>query len=314
MSVIIPCYEGEAFIADAIRSALDQQDVTLEVVVVDDASPDGSASVVEGFLDTDHVRLLRRRRNGGIAAARNTGICSAAGEYIAFLDQDDLWYPGRLSKAVKILDNDKDIGLVFGNETTRSFATGANETSRLRPPADINCRSRDAVLAALLQRNFIPTAASLVRRTCFNELGLLNESIRSGVDDFDLFVRIAGRYKILHIDELQAVRRIHGRNYTRLQRMVPDMLEILETAAAARPAVASVAGHARGQYLYLLAKEQHLEGRYDEAIASYWRSVKAAPPNFVALATMLVCAFGPAGNVPLSILRKTNRWLRRRGS
>lgn len=95
VSVIIPAYNAEAFIADTVRSALDQTYRDLEVIVVDDGSADGTLKALEQFQGRVRVHA---QANGGVARARNAGVRLAAGSWIAFLDADDLWLPGKLER------------------------------------------------------------------------------------------------------------------------------------------------------------------------------------------------------------------------
>ncbi|MCD4689923.1 glycosyltransferase [bacterium] len=96
VSVIIPCYGGERFVVAAVESVLAQTEPRVEVIVVDDHSPDGSRAVLEPLLSNPRVRLLTHNENRGIAAARNTGLRTSDAEFIGFLDQDDLWLPGKI--------------------------------------------------------------------------------------------------------------------------------------------------------------------------------------------------------------------------
>lgn len=94
VSVVIPCFNTERYIAATLRAVLAQTGASLEVIVVDDGSTDGSAALVER--DFPQVRLIRRA-NAGVAAARNTGIEAASGDWVAFCDADDIWLPGKLA-------------------------------------------------------------------------------------------------------------------------------------------------------------------------------------------------------------------------
>ena len=111
VSVVIPAYNVAAFIEDAINSVLGQTYHDFEVVVVDDGSPDETASIVKRF-DDPRIRLVSQS-NRGLSGARNTGIRYAQGEYVAFLDADDLWRPEKLEEHVRHLDNNPEIGVSY---------------------------------------------------------------------------------------------------------------------------------------------------------------------------------------------------------
>src|SRR3990170_2838516 len=110
VSVIIPTYNREKYIVETLQSVFAQTFTDYEVIVIDDGSTDNTADVLRPYLD----RIVYiRKPNGGQGSARNVGIKVAKGEYIAFLDSDDLWMPEKLELQVKYLDNNKDAGLVF---------------------------------------------------------------------------------------------------------------------------------------------------------------------------------------------------------
>jgi glycosyltransferase involved in cell wall biosynthesis len=281
----------------AINSALAQSVEALEVIVIDDGSRDRSIAVVEAY-DNPRVRLLKHAQNKGISGARNTGITAAQGAFIAFLDQDDYWYPDRVETALRLFDSDPDtqIGIVFGNEETRVLDTGELVRGRVSAPANANTLSRTEFLCALLQRNFLPTAAAMFRRECFDELGLLDETVTSGIDDFDMFLRVARRYDVRHVDKVQCIRHVHAENYTKLSRMIPDCLKVLDRIAAEEPAVARIAHRARSHYLYLLSREQHGNREYFAAIQTLTKAIKARPSDPKCWAALLLTLTGPIGH------------------
>lgn len=109
VSVVIPAYEGERFLAEALHSVAAQSHRRVETIVVDDGSPDRSAEIAA---EQPGVRVLRQPR-GGVAAARNAGVKAASGELIAFLDQDDVWTPDKLERQVATLSAHPEIELVL---------------------------------------------------------------------------------------------------------------------------------------------------------------------------------------------------------
>jgi glycosyltransferase involved in cell wall biosynthesis len=114
VSIVIPCYKGERFLKDAIESCLRQTYQDVEVLVVDDASPDRSADIAEQYVHQDpRVRLIRRERNGGVSRAFNSGFQAATGEYFTRLAQDDFFQEAGIEKMVQTLKAHPDAGIVY---------------------------------------------------------------------------------------------------------------------------------------------------------------------------------------------------------
>lgn len=111
ISVIIPVYKVEQYIATTVRSVLDQTYTNWELLIIDDGSPDRSVEICQQFTDS-RIKIIRQQ-NRGLSGARNAGIRHACGEYLAFLDGDDLWLPEKLAKHVEHLENSPDVGVSF---------------------------------------------------------------------------------------------------------------------------------------------------------------------------------------------------------
>ncbi len=105
ISVVIPNYNGERFISQTLDSVLNQTYQVFEIIVVDDCSTDGSPGIIAGYCERDpRIRMIRLPENGGVANARNTGIIQAKGEFVALLDNDDLWTSNKLERQIKLAD------------------------------------------------------------------------------------------------------------------------------------------------------------------------------------------------------------------
>lgn len=182
VSVVIPTYKRATLVPRAIRSVLNQTYRHLEVLVVDDCSPDDTGSVVQAIAD-DRIRYLRHETNKGLAsAARNTGIRAATGEFIAFLDDDDEWRPDKLEKQIPAM---KDYDAVL----CMAAADGCPARVHRRP---------SITLEDLRKGSFCPSSllakASVLRDVMFDE------SLRQG-EDWDELIRIGQRYRIGWIPE-----------------------------------------------------------------------------------------------------------------
>jgi glycosyltransferase involved in cell wall biosynthesis len=296
VTTVIPCYNGRAYIGDAVRSVLGQTYGALEVVVVDDGSSDGSKDVVRGVADP-RVRVVEHEVNRGIAAARNTGVREARGEYVAFLDQDDTWYPRKLEKQVEVLDKDEtgEIGLVFtAREIKRNG--GTHRVGRdLRFPKPIEKASRRDVLAAFLERNFVWLISALVRRRCFDDVGFFSESIRSGADDFDFCVRLAMQYRLAYIDEVLVTRHEHGENYTDPTRMLADDLDVVDRIAAFDPTLEELRRRRRSELYFRSGRWWQDRGERGKAREAFRESLRAWPGKVKAVGALCLVAMGPVG-------------------
>jgi len=187
VSVIIPVYNRAATIARAIRSVLGQSYSDFEIVVVDDGSRDGTGQIVQTFQSqTNKIRYFFQT-NAGPSAARNRGIAMAKGEYLAFLDSDDLWYSFKLAKQLPLFDADPDLGLVY------SWAEVTNPAGKrqFRNSSHAGC----CLEQLLSEGNFIATSSAMVRKTVMAQVGGFDESLQ-GSEDIDLWLRIAGQFKI----------------------------------------------------------------------------------------------------------------------
>jgi glycosyltransferase involved in cell wall biosynthesis len=306
VSVVIPCYNGERFVADAIESVLVQTRGEPEVIVVDDGSSDGSVGVVERYTSGGRVRLFRHESNKGIAAARNTGIRNSSGRFVGLLDQDDLWCEDKLAYQLDIFGRDGagEVGVVFGDVEVRDIDTRKRHGGPAKPPDNVERLDADGLLSNLFSGNFVPTATVLIRRECFDEVGMLDEEVRSGSDDFELLVRLAQRYRFARVPRFLAIRRMHGGNYTNPELMVPEALRILERTVAERPAIAPVVPRARSHLLCGLASDLHVKHHRMRAFRAYWESIKARPGNFRSIAGLVLCASGRVGDWILAAFRK----------
>ena len=183
VSVIIPVYNVEDYIADTIQSVLDQTFQDFEVIVVIDESPDNSLTICQQFSDR-RIHIIEQE-NLGLAGARNTGIRNAKGEYIAFLDGDDLWTPQKLEKHVAHLDSQQKIGVSF----SRSQLFGGNSAAYLMSFTGYVDAKR------LLCRNPISNGSTpVVRREVLEDVkcqgSYFDEKFRR-MEDIDLWLRIA---------------------------------------------------------------------------------------------------------------------------
>lgn len=182
VSVIIPTYNRAHLVSRAIRSVLGQTYQDFEIIVVDDASVDGTEEVVKSF-DDPRISYIRHEQNQGGSAARNTGIRAARGEYIAFLDSDDEWLAEKLKRQIVCLRGDPvRVGAVY---TGRIYVMEGQVVKTVRPTLGGDLRS------ALLAGNIVGTTSSVVvRRTYLEQAGLFDETLPAA-QDADLWIRLS---------------------------------------------------------------------------------------------------------------------------
>lgn len=194
VSVVVPEYNDGQNINRCVKSVRDQNYRNWELIIVDDGSLDGSAEKVRDLVEQDdRIRAVYHQRNLGRSEARNSGIKIAQGEFIAFLDADDVWLPNKLQKQVAFFDrfSDQNLGLVA---TEWFFKSRKNEKRRHH---SISC-FQDS-LRQLLHSVTILTSGVMVRRSVFSEVGLFDPDLVTG-QDWDMWLRIAAKYqvKVMH--------------------------------------------------------------------------------------------------------------------
>jgi glycosyltransferase involved in cell wall biosynthesis len=209
VSVIIPSYNYGAYLEDAVRSALSQDRVDVQVIIVDDVSTDDSAAIAERLAGADdRVQLIRRERNGGHAAAFNSGYPAADGEFIVRLDADDQLTPGSLARSVALFDAFPAVGLVYGHPAHFTTSVPANARQGVRSWSVwagqdwIGERCRTAV-------NCITTPEAIVRASVMHETGALSTEIKWATD-LHMWLRVAAISDVGHVDGCdQAFHRDH---------------------------------------------------------------------------------------------------------
>lgn len=201
VSVILPVYNGESFVGQAIESALSQTWRNLEIIVVDDGSTDQTLSVLEVYAARDPRVRITRQPNGGVARARNRGLAEARGEFIAPLDADDLWEPTKIEQQVRrMIEAGAQTGLVYCwwvwiDET----GTVLDRSPRWRVEGD--------VVETLLQVNCTGNASvPLYRRRCIEQAGGYDETLEEqnarGCEDWDIALKVAALCRVAVVPAL----------------------------------------------------------------------------------------------------------------
>jgi len=196
VSVIIPTYNRAALVTEAVDSVLKQTWTDFEIIVVDDGSSDESEDVLGRY--GDRIRCFRIGHEGP-SRARNLGAARSCGQFLAFLDSDDVWEPNKLDIQMGFLDAHREIKMVCCG----SYNLGPSPKQRRSVRGD---RWGDLFLM-LFEKSFVNTSSVVVDRACFSEVGGFDETIRTA-EDYDLWLRVARRFPMAYLDSpLVAIRK-----------------------------------------------------------------------------------------------------------
>lgn len=200
VSVVMPVYNGAAYLRPALDSVLRQTYSDLEVLVIDDGSTDASASILEEFTARDRrTRLITHLTNQGLTASLNEGLALASGEYVARMDADDLCRPHRLARQVDFMEKHPEVG------ACGSWVRYLGTTRRVwRPPTDgehLKCR--------LFWDNSLAHPSVMLRRRTLEQYALAYDVGLSCAQDYDLWVRCSRHFRLANIPEVLLDYRIH---------------------------------------------------------------------------------------------------------
>jgi GT2 family glycosyltransferase len=280
VSVVVPCYNAERFIGEALDSALAQAEVAVEVLVADDGSTDGTRTVLARY--GERVRVLQQDHRGP-SAARNACLGVARGEYVALLDADDRFRPGKLARQAALLDARPEIGLVY---------TGWHVIDEAGVPLERQGWSREEgdVRRRLLLGNLAHPVAVMLRRRPVLDAGGFDETLQVN-EDWDLFLRLALRgMRWACVDEPLAEYRVHGgQSHRRAHLVYVTRLRILERRFA-DPLLPAELRTARAEAFHeahlVGAAELFATGQTAEAEAAFVAAVRERPASLTDDATM----------------------------
>jgi glycosyltransferase involved in cell wall biosynthesis len=211
VSVIIPVYNGDKFLAEAIESVLFQSYSPFELIIVDDGSTDGSATIAQNYKEIRYIF----QRNMGVSVARNTGLATAKGEFIAFLDADDVWHPQKLQIQIDYMQSNPSVKLTL---------------SKINNFVESECNINPEKLQSIINNEQIHLASMVAHKTIFDKIGGFNPRYRIG-EDLDWITRAkdAGIPMVI-LPEILLQRRIHNSNisFRQPQASITNRFQILK--------------------------------------------------------------------------------------
>ncbi|ALF52922.1 glycosyl transferase family A [Nostoc piscinale CENA21] len=308
VTVVIPAYNAMQFLPETVESVLAQTFSDLELLIVNDGSSDNIVQWANNITD-ERVKLISQE-NQGVSAARNTGIMQSNGEYLAFLDADDLWKPTKLEKQILRFEEYPEAGLVY--TWTHLVDTFAKPINRV-----LASRLEGNVWKQILVANMIGNGSSaMVRRSCFQTVGLFDPEL-SGAADRDMWIRIAVHYPFAVVKEPLTLWRQHTNSMSKKrQEMVKDLRRTIDKNFQSVSFDLLYLQNRSYSYMNLYQAWNSIdEGNIEEAIYFRQQAYRNYPQicltnNYIrlSLAILLIRFFGTNGYDGMRSLTRFLRW------
>lgn len=277
---MIPAYNSAATLPDTVRSVLRQTFADLEVVIVDDGSEDDTYPVAKK-IDDPRVRVLQQD-NLGASGARNTGIRAAAGDVVAFLDADDLWYPHKLARQLDFMDRRR----ADASQTAVWFIDDGMAPISRGPCPPFG----DPLLDVLLFRHLPAFPSTLVvARALLDRVGPFNETLEI-LEDWEFAIRLARHGRFLNLDEALTMYRVHPGNRSRdLQLHIRPGLQVLDELFSDPQLPARIRGERARVYAAMFAMYSGgalRSGDLGESVRWAFRAIRKHPSALVRIVGM----------------------------
>ena len=273
VSVIIPVYNTGEIIKETIASVFGQTFRDFEIIIVDDGSSDNTVSLID-VQNKSAIRIIRQK-NTGIAGARNRGIAAAKGEYLAFLDHDDIFLPEKLQCQVELLDKDPELALVYS-----PVETFGNTDVKI---PDYELISGD-VFRSMLEQNKIHSASCImIRRSSIEKYNILFRQEFAPCDDWDFYLRLSRHCRFANTGKALVRYRLHdGNESNNCEKMYRAGIMVLKhqnltSAAEKHAAEKSLAKHFYGLAYLCAGQKRYREFFYwnFQAIRADWHEFRA---------------------------------------
>lgn len=272
ISVIIPVYNGEKTIQETINSVLSQTFSDFELIVINDGSQDKTLEVVSSILDS-RIKIFSYS-NAGVAASRNRGFLHSCGQFIAFLDADDLWTPDKLEAQLKALQENSEAGVAY------SWSNFISESNQLLQAGRRLTWDGD-VYSKILVINFLEHGSNpLIRREALEAVGAFEESLPPA-DDWDMWIRLAAKYPFVVVTVPQILYRVSTNSQSsNVAKLEAACLKVIERAFNQAPEELQPLKKRSLSEIYKYLTFKCLEGpstrqKSLQAARYFWRSLNA---------------------------------------
>lgn len=217
VSVVALCFNHAPYVIECLNSIKRQTYTPIELIIIDDCSTDESVAIIDQWIAENHYKckFIARERNGGICKALNQALSLLNGEFVSIIATDDLWMENKIEQQIKIfLDSpEKNIGVVY------SDAYQIDEKGKLLDTLFISTYRpflkdfEENLFSTLLKGNFIPAPSTLIKRTCYDKVGVYDEELC--YEDYDMWLRIAQHYDFAYSQIIHTKYRVLGNSLSR---------------------------------------------------------------------------------------------------
>lgn len=286
VTVITANYNGGRFLARAIESVLQQTHPDIEYIIVDDGSSDVSSKIIDDYAARDsRIKSILLPNNGGVARARNVGIENSTGDFITFLDADDVWASAKLERQLAVFRQHSQAGLVVTD------AELIDEQDNVLPRKKNRKKARQGRVSLYdyISGKCLLSINAMTRRQCLDKSGLFNPNYVIG-EDYELWMRITRDYDYYYVDEPLHRYRIHGKNATRDKLFNRESkIRILEQMVSMNPELPQELGrrfsvimqrkyNSLGKAYYFADRREDAQSCFEKALAldgSWYHQLKA---------------------------------------
>lgn len=276
-SVVIPLYNSRKYIRSTVESVLSQSYPVHEIIVIDDGSTDGSGETLFDYIMSGAVKYILQM-NQGVSVARNTGVSASTGNYVAFLDSDDIWLPTKNEEQINFLKMHKDIEFVH-NDVTLIDCHGNKITS----PVFHRFDAKGHCLEHIIKYCAINISSILVSKRLLNEVGKFNKSLH-GSEDYEFFMRVGLKYEVGYVDNKLTYYRKHNTSATSSRiTILHEAIKALESMGSnpeLNRKMMSTIRLQKGQFHFMLA-QRHYHDFCDrkQSLKSIVRSLRYKLPD-----------------------------------